>query len=193
MTLACARCHDHKFDPLQTKDYYSWMTIFANTKNFNNPDSHVSSLLYTPLVPKEEYDRYLEGRKVTDKKKNEIANAVELQTIAYTAETGHTVARYMLAARAVMAGKPAPAGLNAMLLEKWVKFLKQGPESHGYLKDWYAATDASAPAIAAAYQARYLKMQASWAEAMEKSRQGRRRSSSPAGPDRRRAGRPRAC
>src|SRR3972149_3863018 len=23
LTIACARCHDHKFDPLTTKDYYA--------------------------------------------------------------------------------------------------------------------------------------------------------------------------
>ncbi len=28
LTLACARCHDHKYDPLPTKDYYRLMRIF---------------------------------------------------------------------------------------------------------------------------------------------------------------------
>ena len=31
MTVACARCHDHKFDPIPTKDYYSLYGVFANT------------------------------------------------------------------------------------------------------------------------------------------------------------------
>ena len=31
MTLACARCHDHKFDPIPQKDYYSLAGIFNNT------------------------------------------------------------------------------------------------------------------------------------------------------------------
>ncbi len=30
LTVACARCHDHKFDPIPTADYYSWYGIFAN-------------------------------------------------------------------------------------------------------------------------------------------------------------------
>jgi hypothetical protein len=30
MTVACARCHDHKFDPIPTKDYYSLHGIFAS-------------------------------------------------------------------------------------------------------------------------------------------------------------------
>ena len=29
MTLACARCHDHKFDPISQKDYYRFQALFA--------------------------------------------------------------------------------------------------------------------------------------------------------------------
>jgi len=32
VTLACARCHDHKFDPLLHKDYYRFQAFFANMK-----------------------------------------------------------------------------------------------------------------------------------------------------------------
>ena len=32
VTIACARCHDHKFDPLLHKDYYRLQSFFANTK-----------------------------------------------------------------------------------------------------------------------------------------------------------------
>ena len=31
MTVACARCHDHKFDPIPTKDYYALAGIFRST------------------------------------------------------------------------------------------------------------------------------------------------------------------
>jgi cytochrome c553 len=31
LTVACARCHDHKFDPVPTKDYYSLYGVFANS------------------------------------------------------------------------------------------------------------------------------------------------------------------
>ena len=32
MTVACARCHDHKFDPIPTADYYALAGIFRDTK-----------------------------------------------------------------------------------------------------------------------------------------------------------------
>ena len=37
LTLACARCHDHKYDPIPTEDYYSLAGIFASTRMFNQP------------------------------------------------------------------------------------------------------------------------------------------------------------
>ncbi len=32
LTVDCARCHDHKFDPMPTADYYSLLGIFTSTK-----------------------------------------------------------------------------------------------------------------------------------------------------------------
>ena len=30
--LQCAKCHDHKFDPIPTRDYYRIMAIFSTTQ-----------------------------------------------------------------------------------------------------------------------------------------------------------------
>ena len=35
LTVACARCHDHKFDPITTRDYYALAGVFASTKMIN--------------------------------------------------------------------------------------------------------------------------------------------------------------
>lgn len=37
MTVACARCHDHKFDPIPTKDYYGLAGVFASTMRTERP------------------------------------------------------------------------------------------------------------------------------------------------------------
>jgi len=37
LTLGCAKCHDHKFDPLPTKDYYRMQAVFGSTE-FAKPE-----------------------------------------------------------------------------------------------------------------------------------------------------------
>jgi hypothetical protein len=52
LTLGCARCHDHKYDPVPTADYYALAGIFASTRTLdgikeNNP--LVSGWMLRPL------------------------------------------------------------------------------------------------------------------------------------------------
>ncbi|HTE19823.1 MAG TPA: DUF1549 and DUF1553 domain-containing protein, partial [Armatimonadota bacterium] len=48
LTLGCARCHDHKFDPITTEDYYALAGVFKSTRsmvNFTKPAQwHENSL-----------------------------------------------------------------------------------------------------------------------------------------------------
>ncbi len=46
-TIGCARCHDHKFDPIPTKDYYALAGIFKNCKTLEH--SNVSKWMEVPL------------------------------------------------------------------------------------------------------------------------------------------------
>ena len=45
-TAHCARCHDHKFDPIAQKEYYALQAVFANTDKANrayDPDPNVAA------------------------------------------------------------------------------------------------------------------------------------------------------
>jgi hypothetical protein len=35
MTIACARCHDHKYDPISSRDYYRMLSAFTTTKRYD--------------------------------------------------------------------------------------------------------------------------------------------------------------
>ncbi len=37
LTVACARCHDHKFDPISADDYYGLAGVFASTRHVERP------------------------------------------------------------------------------------------------------------------------------------------------------------
>lgn len=39
LTVTCARCHDHKYDPIPTADYYSLYGVFASSEEPNNAPS----------------------------------------------------------------------------------------------------------------------------------------------------------
>jgi hypothetical protein len=54
-TVACARCHDHKFDPIPTSDYYAMAGIFKSTETLwgtiaGNQNHRVSELMKLPIA-----------------------------------------------------------------------------------------------------------------------------------------------
>jgi hypothetical protein len=66
LTVSCARCHDHKFDPIPTKDYYSLHGIFASTT-----EPAVETPIQRP--PKtSEYADYYQQRTTLEKQRDEI-------------------------------------------------------------------------------------------------------------------------
>ena len=52
MTVACARCHDHKYEPIPTADYYSLRGVFAAVDRINELDEQKLPLL-TSYQPSE--------------------------------------------------------------------------------------------------------------------------------------------
>ena len=66
LTVTCARCHDHKFDPIPTKDYYALHGIFASCvePEFEPVISKVSA---TP-----EYNDYYKKRMDLDREKTAL-------------------------------------------------------------------------------------------------------------------------
>jgi mono/diheme cytochrome c family protein len=55
--LRCARCHDHKFDPIPTRDYYRIQAVFAPTQFLDKP---------VPFLPGENVQSLAETRPLTE-------------------------------------------------------------------------------------------------------------------------------
>ncbi|MDQ3622317.1 MAG: DUF1553 domain-containing protein [Verrucomicrobiota bacterium] len=53
-TIGCARCHDHKFDPIPTRDYYALAGILRNTKTFTIANVANWIEVALPVPPEEE-------------------------------------------------------------------------------------------------------------------------------------------
>lgn len=79
MTLRCARCHDHKFDPITEKEYYSLYGIFAGTKYpFAGAEEVRYPSEFAPLAPPEVVaDRDAQHAEAVAKVKAELDAAIE--------------------------------------------------------------------------------------------------------------------
>lgn len=79
LTVACARCHDHKFDPIATEDYYSMAGIFKSTHAlFGGSGSGVRQT--TKLIELQD-GRKEPGEPKTDYAKLIGANQAELRSL----------------------------------------------------------------------------------------------------------------
>jgi mono/diheme cytochrome c family protein len=56
MTMNCAACHDHKFDPITQKDFYSMAAFFRNTKQTGFDKNWSESDLYR-VIPQTDMER----------------------------------------------------------------------------------------------------------------------------------------
>jgi len=59
LSLRCARCHDHKFDPITAHDYYALYGFFAGTKfPFAGAEEDHKPSEFAPLVPPQKLSEY---------------------------------------------------------------------------------------------------------------------------------------
>jgi hypothetical protein len=58
-TIGCARCHDHKFDPIPQRDYYALAGIFASTRTLFNYSDNVARWIAEPLPAEPEKEQAL--------------------------------------------------------------------------------------------------------------------------------------
>ncbi len=124
LTVACARCHDHKFDPIPAADYYGLAGIFASTKILPDPGAKTSGspMLRTPIAT-----RAQRGAIEDHKRRLAEADAAFRATLAAARESSarSLLPRGRAIIRAVADGQE-PAGLPAFALRKWAAILAPG-------------------------------------------------------------------
>jgi hypothetical protein len=170
LTLACARCHNHKFDPLLTRDYYAMVGIFASTRSFEDPNAFVSPPFTTPLIPPDAFASYQAALAVyrEEEKRLQLAleSIIDRQKEARIERLQHRLADYFLAARQVYHGAgrvdrvAREQGLEEKVLARWVQYLKPGDDPRQHLLAWHQAEDPTAEA--AAYQRAFLARLEEW-------------------------------
>ncbi len=174
LTVACARCHDHKFDPITTRDYYSLVSIFASTKNFVDVEPKVSEIYFAPLVSRDEYQRYRRSRRAIEVKQKLLEATEEIAVAAFVRDQLlPRFAVYMVAARRLFQGgedleKVArELALNPGILGRWVDYLNPRGDFRPYLEDWRRVDDAAASNLATEYRAIYEDVQTRWTQELK--------------------------
>lgn len=84
LTMECCRCHDHKYDPISQKDYYS-MFAFFNNVNEHGQSPHVSTASPMMTLPRAEAEKkiyfiknqLLNIEKTTDSQQNAVQQRFE--------------------------------------------------------------------------------------------------------------------
>lgn len=179
LTMGCARCHDHKFDPISAKDYYSMASIFASVKNFESldPAMTVSKVHLEPLVPDATYRRFKDHQERVGNARLRIKSIVDLEMYRYVIERrSPKLARYMVAAFEVYNDGAdaevvaAREGLDCEILRLWADYLEPGGELRLHLRQWQDAAEATRASVAGEYQQRFRSRGLDWIEKLARWR-----------------------
>lgn len=169
LTVSCARCHDHKFDPITAEDYYSLASIFRSTKLYETLEGR-SSVPYTaPLTSDEVFNRFKRRQDEIVTRQLEIEAILEPEVTAYVYREIHPkLASYLVGVYAIENQKASLAevardlGLDAKVLEKLAKYLRADGSFRPFLAKWYAATPETVNQVAAEYAALIRDPAARW-------------------------------
>jgi hypothetical protein len=138
LTVGCARCHDHKFDPIPIQDYYGLHGVFASS------EEPAEKPLLGPLRETRAYAEYLAARAGIEA---EVAEVRRREVAKYLGDERGRVADYLLAAQAAWA---LPAGTSLasfagerkvvpVFLDRWLAFLKaRQAAGDPVLRPWFA-------------------------------------------------------
>jgi hypothetical protein len=157
LTVGCARCHDHKYDPIPAADYYALAGVFLNT-----------TYREYPLVPKSVADEFDEQDKKIEKKEKLLDEFLKTESTQLAETLALQASRYMVAAWKVT-GEPKDEvpkvvdtdKLDYELFDRWLKFLVKPPRFYPYLTKWQdmikaGGTTAEAKKLAEEFQALLL-------------------------------------
>lgn len=156
LTVTCARCHDHKFDPIATKDYYQMAAIFASTLSYEKGET--GDPVQTPLSASGEFEAFEKQWTTYNDIQKKASKIIDFDSDAQKfRDLGEKqIAASMQAAYRVYAkGEPvataaAAANVEAKQLTRWVEYLRDPKRPE--LAKWHAATDADRKDMAAQYQ-----------------------------------------
>lgn len=134
LTVACARCHDHKYDPIPTTDYYSLAGIFASTEYHEYP-----------RVPKAVLDKYTQLQDEVEKKQKvqqemqsnfatQLAESLALETSNYLQAVWEVTGPQKKEKANVVEQRK----LDYELLDRWIAYMAKTTDKYKNKEPWQA-------------------------------------------------------
>ena len=129
LTVACARCHDHKFDPIPTADYYALAGVLHSTDFAQTIIDSPSRQRQIGLLRRQVTD--LTGHMAPLLQKSRLSMAHQLKP--YLLAAAELASPVTFADPETVAGLANQRGLDAGLLRAWIETLQQACGNPGHL------------------------------------------------------------
>src|SRR5207249_26915 len=139
LTVGCARCHDHKYDPIPTQDYYSLYGVFASCS-----EPGEKPLLGTNSLP-QLYPEYVKERK---KREDELNKFVAEKNAEVRIQLRQRAGDYMLAAydaeqledKSKTEALARERKLDPPTVHRWIRSLEEWHKQsdHPIFSPWFA-------------------------------------------------------
>jgi len=171
LTVACARCHNHKYDPISQKDYYALAGVFASSTYKEYPLASESQVAAWKEKEQKHLDLEEELGEFTKSEREQLADILARQTSLYMVAAWRVTGK----PKATIAEAAEQDNVDPEMLDRWVKFLAQPPKFYPFLRDWQAmiATggkeEDEAKALADAFQDLVLRVETAQREIKEQN------------------------
>lgn len=142
LTVSCARCHDHKYDPIPTQDYYSLAGVFQSCR-----------LTDEPLVPDDKVKAYRKAEQEAKEANEALSKFIASEKQSARESQASRVIDYILAVteftRSQASGTPrtvdqiaAQRSLSPVILKRWIDdYRGKRNYRHEALAPWYEVLD----------------------------------------------------
>ena len=139
LTIGCAQCHDHKFDPIPQADFYALQGVFSSTEDHRYPLAPTDQVEAYDAASKKVQEQKLAIDLFLEKERDQLIDILMERTADFL------VACYRVAVLGGESQRVADdAGLDRQTLDRWLAYLATAPHEHPFLDAWHAVMDRGA-------------------------------------------------